>query len=85
MSHYDLIDIDMQKNLMQDLQEMDLSICSNAELVALRSWVVRVKAQADLRTLEDELVGYTYHNLAIINPKLANEAAKRGIQLVKAS
>ena len=85
MSHYDLIDVDMKKNLMHDLQEMDLSMCSNAELVALRSWVVLVKAQADLKTLEDEVVGYTYHNLSIINPKITNEVSKRGIQLVKVS
>ena len=83
MSLRELVDCDMKYNLVEQIESMDLSSCGNADLIALCDWIISKKAHADFLTLEDEIVGYVYHNLDALTPKMEAEEEKRGIQLTK--
>ena len=83
MQLIDLYNANMRDDLVSCVGSIDLAGCSLEELISLGSWVHEVKEHADLLTLEDEIVGYTYDNLAALIPKVKKEEAKRGVQLVK--
>lgn len=83
MSLRELVDCDMKYNFVKEIESMDLSSCGNADLVTLRNWIIVEKERADFLTREDEIVGYAYHNLDALTPKVEAEEQKRGIQLTK--
>ena len=83
MSYTELISSKFSLNLVEEITNFDLSNCSNNDLHFLRSLTMEIKAKADILTLEDEFVGYTYDNLAVLNPKIANESAKRKVKTIK--
>lgn len=60
MSLQELLNSDIRSNLVLEIQQLDLGICSNMELITLRNLVTDVKKQADSLVIEDELVGYVY-------------------------
>lgn len=83
MQLIDLYNSNMRDNLVSCVESIDLVNCSVEELTNLSNWVCSVKEHADLLTLEDEIVGYTYSNLEILIPKVKKEEVKRGITLIK--
>lgn len=83
MSLQELLNSDIRSNLVLEIQQLDLGTCSNMELITLRNLVTDVKKQADSLVIEDELVGYVYSNFDVLNPKMAREEEKRGIQYKK--
>lgn len=83
MNFKELVGGSIKKDLVQDIESMDLSSCSSQELIFLRTWAEEEKANADFLTLEDEIVGYIYNNLDVLMPKIEHEEQNRTIQLVK--
>lgn len=77
MSYKELIGSNFKINLVDKIENVDLSNCSISELHFLKRLTSEIKAEADALTLEDELVGYTYNNLDVLSPKIASETAKR--------
>ncbi len=66
----ELINYDVKINLVDKIKNMDFTKFSNKDLLFLQEWSNRVKAYADVKTLEEEIVGYTYDNVDAINRKL---------------
>lgn len=83
MDFKELFDSDIKCDLVEDIMNIDLSHCSNSELMILSKWTDDVRERADLLTVEDEIVGYTYNNLGALMPKITSEESRRGIVLVK--
>lgn len=79
----ELFNSNIKSNLVNEIETINLSNCSNHELVVLRKWANEVRNQADLLTLEDEIVGYTYHNLDAITPMMTCEESKRDLPKLK--
>ena len=67
---FELINYDVKINLVDKIKNMDFTKFSNKDLLFLQEWSNRVKAYADVKTLEEEIVGYTYDNVDAINRKL---------------
>lgn len=72
---------DFRENLIGEIDNTDLSEYSNSDLYDLRELLISVEKTANLRTLEDDLVGYTYNNLNMLTPKIHKEMVKRKIKL----
>lgn len=79
----ELVDSNFKQYLVTEIQRMDLDGCSNNELIALRTFATQIEQEANLLTLEGEIVGYTYHNLGVLSPMIAVQESKRGICLTK--
>ena len=83
MCFNELINSNIKIDLVDELEGIDFSCYTNEEIVALSMWINDTRKTADVFTLEEEFVGYTYYNLDILTSKVACEDAKRGMQLTK--
>lgn len=83
MQLVDLYNSNIRNYLVDNVKSINLDKCTNEELTYLANWISNVKERADMLTLEDEIVGYTYNNLDVLIPKVQKEEEKRGIALVK--
>ena len=79
----ELLDVDMMKDLGDQITAIDVESISDYDLINIAEWVRNTKEHADLLTLEDELVGFTYSNLDIIMPKINRQQKARGMTLTK--
>lgn len=83
MQLVDLYNSNIRNYLVDSVKSINLDKCTNEELTYLANWISNVKERADMLTLEDEIVGYTYNNLDVLIPKVQKEEEKRGVALVK--
>lgn len=83
MQLVDLYNSNIRNYLVDNVKSINLDKCTNEELIYLANWISNVKERADMLTLEDEIVGYTYNNLDVLIPKVQKEEEKRGVALVK--
>lgn len=83
MQLVDLYNSNIRNYLVDNVKSINLDKCTNEELTYLANWISNVKERADMLTLEDEIVGYTYNNLDVLIPKVQKEEEKRGVVLVK--
>ncbi len=83
MQLVDLYNSNIRNYLVDNVKSINLDKCTNEELTYLANWISNVKERADMLTLEDEIVGYTYNNLDVLIPKVQKEEEKRGVALVK--
>lgn len=79
----ELLVADIMKDLKDQMMSVDIESMSDYDLVNIAEWANSAKKHADLLTLEDELVGFTYSNLDIIMPRINKQQEVRGIALVK--
>ena len=83
MNYNDLISSNFCIYLVEEIESVDLSNCSNDELCFLKKMSESIKERADTLTLEEEFVGYTYYNLDALTPKINKETAKRKIKTIQ--
>lgn len=79
----ELLVADIMKDLKDQMMSVDIESMSDYDLVNIAEWAKSTKEHADLLTLEDELVGFTYSNLDIIMPRINKQQEVRGMTLVK--
>lgn len=83
MSVQELYSSNMKANLVDVIKGINLEKCNTSELIELRAWASSVREMADHLTLESEVVGHVYSNLEALSPRVAAEATRRGLVLVK--
>ncbi len=69
MNIVELMHNDMKKDLTNLIMKINFDECSKEELNELRTWALDKEKRADILTMEDEFVGYTYTNLAVLEKK----------------
>lgn len=79
----ELLVADIMKDLKEQMISFDIESVSDYDLANIAEWAKSTKEHADLLTLEDELVGFTYRNLDIIIPRINKQQEVRGMTLVK--
>ena len=82
MQYNELFEVDFKENLVGKISSIDLRRCSNSELSLLKEHLSYIKENADVLTLEDEIVGYVYSNLCELMPKIKFEESKRLVKLL---
>lgn len=79
----DLLKSDTTRYLVDQLDNIDLSLLSDHELIDVMKWAHDIKKRADFLTLEDEFVGFTYNNLDVIMLQIDRQQELRGISFTK--
>ena len=79
----ELLNADIMKDLKDQIMNVDVESISDCDLINIVEWARKTKEHADLLTLEDELVGFTYSNLDIIIPRVNKQQEVRGMTLSK--
>lgn len=68
----ELLEANITENLTNEIVKMDWDV-SLEELHTIKDWFFKTKKTADRLTLEDEIVGCTYDNLASLSSRINDD------------